>query len=168
MKNIVLIGMPGTGKSTVGVLLAKELGYHFVDTDLLLAREHNTTLPAMLEQHGVDKFLELEGALGAKLSCSDSVIATGGSMVFSETAMQNLKNEAVAVWLRTDTSTLERRLQDTRLSRGVAASKDLSVQDIYEMRRPYYERYCDMHLDCTDGADGVVSALVKLLENFAL
>ena len=90
MKNIVLIGMPGTGKSTVGVILAKRLGYDFLDTDILLARRENRTLPKIIEDEGLDRFLELEGEAGLSVNCRNTVIATGGSMVFSEAAMEEL------------------------------------------------------------------------------
>lgn len=165
MKNIVLIGMPGTGKSTVGVILAKRLGYGFLDTDILLAQTEHRTLPEIIADVGYEKFIEIDGHTGETIRREGCVIATGGSMVFSEKAMENLRSGAVAVWLDTPVDVLERRICSNRESRGVAAPSDMTVADIYEMRRPLYEKYADYTLRCADGADAVVDALVELLKD---
>ena len=91
MENIVLIGMPGSGKSTLGVLLAKALGYSFIDTDLIISRLANKPLQKILNEDGLDSFLQLEQKVGEELECDTTVVATGGSMVLSDSAMQNLK-----------------------------------------------------------------------------
>ena len=99
MDNIILIGMPGTGKSTVGVVLAKLLGYDFIDTDIVISNKEKRPLSQIIAEDGYDRFIEIEGEVGAELKCSRCVIATGGSMVFSENAMNNLKSLGTLVWL---------------------------------------------------------------------
>ncbi len=158
MKNIVLIGMPGTGKSTVGVVLAKYMGYDYLDTDILLSRRQRSTLPKLIESEGLERFLQLEGEAGLSVERSDTVIATGGSMVFSEAAMEHLRANAVVVWLETPLDVLEARLSRTaREDRGVAAPADMSVRDIYAQRAPLYTKYADVRIRCGEGVDGVVA-----------
>ena len=158
MKNIVLIGMPGTGKSTVGVVLAKYMGYDYLDTDILLSRRQQRTLPQLIEAEGLERFLHLEGEAGLSIECSDTVIATGGSMVFSGDAMEHLRSGAVVVWLETPLEVLEARLSRTaREDRGVAAPSDMSVREIYEQREPLYAKYADVRIRCGEGVDGVVA-----------
>ena len=158
MKNIVLIGMPGAGKSTVGVVLAKYMGYDFLDTDILLSRRQQSTLPKLIENEGLERFLQLEGEAGLSVERSDTVIATGGSMVFSEAAMEHLRANAVVVWLETPLDVLETRLSNTaREDRGVAAPADMSVREIYAIRAPLYAKYADVRIRCGEGVDGVVA-----------
>ena len=164
MNNIILIGMPGTGKSTVGVILAKHLGYDFLDCDILIARRAGRTLPEILEQDGMERFLELEGQVGESVHCERTVIATGGSMVFSPRAMEHLKKGSITVWMDTALSTLEKRLTAvSRHSRGVAAPEDMSIRDIYAQRAPLYRKYADLRLRCPLGTDGTVRKLEELL-----
>ena len=158
MKNVVLIGMPGTGKSTVGVVLAKYMGYDFLDTDILLARQQQSTLPKLIETQGLERFLELEGEAGLSVDCGDTVVATGGSMVFSAPAMEHLRRSGVVVWLETPLDVLEERLSHAaREDRGVAAPADMSVRDIYAQRAPLYTKYADVRILCGEGVDGVVA-----------
>ena len=160
MKNLILIGMPGTGKSTVGVILAKRLGYDFVDTDILISRTAGRTLPDILSNEGIDRFLELEGRVGTELRRETSVIATGGSMIFSDSAMENLKKDGLTVWLETPVEVIEKRLEDTRVSRGVAAPGHMTVRQIYAQREPVYRRYADIRIPCSEGTDNVVNAVL--------
>ena len=165
MKNIVLIGMPGTGKSTVGVILAKRMGYGFLDTDILLAEHEGRTLPVIIAEEGFEGFLEAEGRMGITIDRESTVIATGGSMVFSEAAMNNLRRNGVVIWLKTSLAELEKRLYATRETRGVAAPKEMSIAEIYEQRRPLYERYADLTVNCLSGTDNVVHQILELLDN---
>lgn len=158
--NIVLIGMPGTGKSTVGVILAKQMGYEFVDTDLLLIKRAGRTLPEIMAESGVKGFLELEGRVGESLQCRKCVIATGGSMVFSESAMKNLCNQNVVVWLDTELSVLEERLRSSA-GRGIAAAPGTTIAGIYSVRKPLYEKYADIHIHCAGNTDHVVSQIME-------
>lgn len=165
MKNIVLIGMPGTGKSSVGVILAKHISYAFMDTDIELARRAGRTLPRILREDGLDRFLELEGETGLSVDCENTVIATGGSMVFSEKAMQHLCESGVVIWLETPVETLEARLTGgSRERRGVAAPGDMSVRDIYALREPLYTKYADLRIACRAGVENVVADIIRKLQ----
>ena len=165
MKNIVLIGMPGTGKSSVGVILAKHISYAFMDTDIELARRAGRTLPRILREDGLDRFLELEGETGLAVDCENTVIATGGSMVFSENAMQHLCESGVVIWLETPVETLEARLTGgSRERRGVAAPGDMSIRDIYALREPLYAKYADLRIACRAGVENVVADIIRKLQ----
>ena len=164
MKNIVLIGMPGTGKSSVGVILAKHIGYAFMDTDIELVRRTGRTLPRILREDGLERFLEMEGETGLAVQCENTVIATGGSMVFSENAMQHLCESGVVIWLETPVETLEARLTGgSRERRGVAAPGDLSIRDIYALREPLYTKYAQIRIACQDGVENVVGDIILKL-----
>jgi len=154
--------MPGAGKSTVGVILAKRLGYDFIDTDLLLIKKAGRALPEILKSAGVDGFLELESAVGQSIKCDRTVIATGGSMVLLEAAMENLRNSGVVIWLDTELEDLERRISD-KADRGIAARPGESLADIFKMRRPYYEKYSDIRIPCVAGTDNVVAMIRQAL-----
>jgi shikimate kinase len=159
-RNIVLIGMPGTGKSTAGVVLAKHLGFEFVDTDLLLMKRAGKTLPEIMAESGIDGFLRLEGQVGESIHCEKCVIATGGSMVFSENAMANLRDQNVVIWLDTELGVLEDRLKNSA-GRGIAATKGATVSGIYAMRKLLYEKYADIRIHCAGDTDHVVSQIME-------
>ena len=160
MDNIVLIGMPGTGKSTVGVILAKRLGYDFLDQDLLICRREGKPLPEIIQEKGIDRFLEIEGEVGLGICCHRTVIATGGSAVFSARAMAHLKRNGIFVWLETPLPVLEQRLaRGSRHDRGVAAPEDMTLADIYAQRAPLYETYADIRIACDCDTDGVVQKI---------
>ena len=120
MKNIVLIGMPGTGKSVVGQALARRLNYTFVDVDDLIVEAAGKTLPEILRTEGLEAFLAIEERVGSSLECSDTVVATGGSMVLSEKAMEHLRSNGVAVWLETPLSRIDSRMPQDLVDRGIA------------------------------------------------
>lgn len=165
MKNIVLIGMPATGKSTVGVILAKLIGFNFLDADILIALEQNRTLSQIIEEDGYDRFIEIEGNVGKNIKCERTVIATGGSMVFSKAAMINLSENGTIVWLDTPVAELEKRLIGSLEDRGVATPVKMSFGEIYEMREPLYSKYADIHIRCSGSTESVVSELRKRLIN---
>ena len=152
MKNIILIGMPGCGKSTVGVLLAKTLGMGFVDTDLLIQRQQKSTLQRLIDIYGLDKFREFEEqALKSVTETSDTVIATGGSAVFCPEGMDRLKENGICLYLDLPIGELKRRLKNIR-TRGIACRKGESLEDIFAQREPLYRRYADITLKCTGSA----------------
>lgn len=168
-KNIVLIGMPGTGKSTVGVILAKRLGYDFLDADICIANREGRTLPRIIAEDGLERFLEIEGETGLSLRCQGTVIATGGSMVFSPAAMEHLRENGVTIWLETPVDVLEGRLaNNSREDRGVAAPADMSVSDIYALREPLYAKYADIRIPCETGVDQVVAQIRRALDGMEL
>ncbi len=149
MKNIILIGMPGCGKSTVGVILAKTLGMHFVDTDLIIQRQRHERLQQLIERYGIKRFEEMEEeALLSVTETEDTVIATGGSAVFCERGMKYLKETGICVYLEVPCDELKRRLSNIK-TRGIAAEKGMTIDDIFAERSPLYEKYADLSVDCT-------------------
>ena len=163
MKNIVLIGMPGCGKSTVGVLLAKSAGMGFVDTDLLLQNTQKRLLYEILSEEGIDAFLQKEAAAVCAMECFNCVIATGGSVVYESEAMAHLKALGSVVYLRASVGELEKRLRNIR-TRGVVMGKGKTVRDLYDERRPLYERYADFTVDAAGEPEDVVEQLMKIIE----
>lgn len=142
--NITLIGMPGAGKSTLGVVLAKRLGYRFVDTDLLLQEGMGMLLSDLIDRRGIEGFIEEENKLLAGLRCSHHVIATGGSAVYSEQGMENLKKLGRVVFIDIDMTELPKRLHTDLFTRGVVIRSGSTLQDLYDERRPLYQKYADI------------------------
>ncbi|HBI52160.1 MAG TPA: shikimate kinase [Ruminococcaceae bacterium] len=150
MKNIILTGMPGCGKSTVGVVLAKTLGMQFVDTDLIIQRQNHDVLWHLIDRYGIKRFEEMEEeALLSVTETEDTVIATGGSAVFCERGMKFLKQTGICVYLEVPCDELKRRLNNIK-TRGIAAAKGMTIEDIFAERSPYYEKYADLRIDCLD------------------
>lgn len=146
MRNVSLIGMPGSGKSTVGVLLAKELGFSFVDTDLLIQRQEGALLQSVLDRLGTERFLDTEAEVIAALDCQRTVIAPGGSAVLRDLGARRLKELGPVLYLKLPCAALERRLGDLA-SRGVTLAPGQTLQDLYDYRSPYYEKYADLVID---------------------
>ncbi|MBQ2293824.1 MAG: shikimate kinase [Spirochaetales bacterium] len=148
MKNIVLIGMPGAGKSTIGVVLAKIAGINFVDTDLLIQQQEGKLLQVIVDEIGCDNFITLEGDfLSAFKTKHVSVVATGGSAVYTEKAMNNLKNIGNVVYLQLPYEEIEKRIHNIT-TRGLAMAKGKTLLDLYEERLPLYQKYADLIIDC--------------------
>lgn len=162
-KNIVLIGMPASGKSTLGVLLAKSLGMNFVDTDIIIQGRTDHLLQEIIDSDGIDVFLKIEENILSSLDFSSCVIATGGSAVLSEKAMENLKRNGVIVYLKVDFNEIERRLTDIK-TRGVALKNGESLLECYNERRPLYEKYSDLTIECGESVESSVNSLVGLLK----
>lgn len=159
--NIVLIGMPGVGKSTVGVILAKVLGFQFVDADLLIQQQEGKLLREIIEEVGTEGFIQVENRVNASIECSKSIIATGGSVVYGEEAMEHLKEIGIVVYLEVPFSTLEKRLSDIK-GRGVVLKDGQTLYDLYMERTPLYERYADVRVS-EEGLN--VEQTVELLVN---
>lgn len=145
-KNIVLIGMPGAGKSTVGVLLAKAMKMPFIDTDLIIQERENRLLQDIIDAEGLELFLKIEENTVLKSAFTGSVIATGGSVVYSEAAMRHLKREGIAVYLKLSYEEIEHRINNIT-TRGIAMGEGQSLLDIYRQRIPLYERVADIVID---------------------
>lgn len=147
MNNIILIGMPGAGKSTVGVVLAKKMGYCFVDSDLVIQEKTKKLLHEIIREEGLQGFLEVENQINASLEVDNAVVATGGSVIYGSEAMEHLKEIGTVVYLRLSCRTIERRLGDLH-ERGVALKKGQTLESLYQERIPYYEKYADITINC--------------------
>lgn len=147
MKNIVLIGMPGAGKSTVGVVLAKNLGMSFMDSDLVIQEQEGKKLHEIIEECGTDGFLEVEDRVNASISPSNTVIATGGSVVYGERAMKHLGEIGLVCYLKLSYEGISDRLGDLA-ERGVVLKEGQTLLDLYNERIPLYEKYAQMVIDC--------------------
>lgn len=143
MNNIVLIGMPSSGKSTVGVILAKTLGMGFLDTDLTIQQREGELLQTLIDKHGMDRFLKMEEEAILSVNPENTVIATGGSAVFGEKAMERLRKSGTVVYLELDYAELERRLHNIK-TRGIAAKRGETLLDIYNKRIPIYEKWAQV------------------------
>jgi shikimate kinase len=162
--NIVLIGMPGCGKSTVGVLLAKSLLMHFVDTDLTIQSIYKKSLSAIIEEEGLDAFKRIENDVLAATDEENAVIATGGSAVYGDEAMEHLGRDGTIVHLDVSLPTIKSRLSDIK-TRGVAIADGLTIDDLYAERAPLYEKYANVTVNCDDKtAEECVDAIVAALK----
>ena len=146
LNNITLIGMPASGKSTVGVLLAKRLGYSFVDVDIVIQEQEGRLLKEIIEKEGQDGFLAVENRINAGLNVRHSVIAPGGSVIYGKEAMEHLKEISTVVYLKLSYESVEERLGNL-VDRGVVLKDGMTLKDLYEERVPYYERYADITID---------------------
>ncbi|MBE6623292.1 MAG: shikimate kinase [Ruminococcaceae bacterium] len=155
--NLILIGMPGSGKSTVGNVLAKLIGYRFLDTDLIIQNMEGKVLQDIIDEDGLSDFMTAEEKALCATYCEDTVIATGGSAIYSKRGMNHLKKMGKVVYLRIGVSELEKRLFNLA-SRGVAGAKDKTLAQLFEERRPLYEEYADYIIDC-DGGEITENAL---------
>ena len=150
MNNIVLIGMPGVGKSTVGVILAKLTGKSFIDTDLIIQNQTGMLLKDIIAERGVDGFISLENDICSEVNAKNSVIATGGSVVYGEGAMKHLRSIGTVVYLKHDIDVLKKRLSDLR-GRGVILREGQDLDALFEERAPLYEKYAHAVAELSDG-----------------
>lgn len=164
MRNITLIGMPGVGKSTVGVILAKVLGYEFLDSDLLIQKSEKSLLREIIERDGLEGFLKIENKINASINAEKSVIATGGSVVYCDEAMRHLKEIGTVVYLKLEYEELKKRLGNLK-GRGVVLREGQTLKDLYDERTPLYEKYADVVVD--EKKLDVEGTLQKILENLA-
>lgn len=157
--NITLIGMPGAGKSTLGVVLAKRRGLRFVDTDLLIQEGAGCVLCDYIERNGLDAFMRYENEVIAGLECTGHVISTGGSACYGQKAMEHLAKISTIVFIDITFEEMMRRLGDLT-KRGVVIREGLTIEDVYAERHPLYERYADLTL--TPGTMGTRQAVEEL------
>ncbi len=146
MDNIILIGMPAVGKSSIGVILAKEIGYQFLDSDLLIQQREGCLLKDILDSRGVEGFLRIENEVNCSIKTERTIIATGGSAVYSRQAMEHFKEIGTIIYLKTDFPVLEKRLGDLK-GRGVVLKEGQTLYNLYLERCPYYEKYADITVE---------------------
>ncbi|MDD6072124.1 MAG: shikimate kinase [Clostridiales bacterium] len=158
--NIVLIGMPSCGKSTVGVVLAKALGYRFVDSDLVIQERTGKLLSEIIDEQGLAYFNQIENEINASLEYHKAVIATGGSVIYGREAMEHLRSIGQVVYLRLPYETLCERIGDLT-ARGVSIKEGQSFRDLFEERKPLYEKYADITVDTEDLSIREVVHLLK-------
>ncbi len=165
-QNIVLIGMPGSGKSTVGVILAKTLGMDFVDADILITQREGCTLQEILDSRGLDAFLQAEEAAVLSLACHGTVIATGGSVPLRERAMDHLRENGTFVYIDVPLKELTRRINNIS-TRGIAFAPGQTLADIYDLRTPVYRRWADVTVEVTasdNATERVVEEIIRKLD----
>ena len=163
--NITLIGMPGSGKSTVGVVLAKRLGRRFVDSDLVIQDRHGKLLHQLITEYGVEGFWQIESDVNASLDLENSIIATGGSACYEPEGMQHLREISTVVYLKLPYEEVEKRLGDLN-ARGVTLQPGQTLRDLYDERTPLYEKYADIVVDEEDkDLEGSLQVVLEALKN---
>lgn len=149
MKNIIFIGMPAVGKSTIGVVAAKHLGYNFIDTDLLIQKKEKRLLRDIIAQEGLEEFLKIEDRINAEVAAERSVISPGGSVVYCKNAMRHYKEIGTVVYLKASFETISKRLKNAK-RRGVVLKENQTLEDLYNERTNLFEKYADVTI-CEDG-----------------
>lgn len=164
MDNIIFIGMPAVGKSTVGVVVAKRLGYRFVDADILIQETEGKLLKEIIQEKGIEGFLQVEDRVNAGICADHAVISPGGSVVYCENAMNHYKEIGRIVYLKASYETINKRLNNAR-NRGVVLKDGQSLKDLYEERVKLFERYADITI-CEDGMEleETIQAVLDALE----
>ena len=165
MRNVVLIGMPGCGKSTLGVLLAKAMMMDFIDTDLLLQKQGGKPLQQMVDELGTEGFSEAEEQCICSLDVQNTVIATGGSVALEERAMAHLKENSVILFVKLSYESIEQRLKNIS-TRGIAMKKGQTLRDLYDLRQPFYHKWADLTVESDhQEIEESVERLMQALQN---
>lgn len=146
MKNIVIIGMPSSGKSSIGEPLSKKLGFDFIDTDKIIFEKEGRPLGEIVSSDGLGRFLEIQECVLMDIDVENYVISTGGSVVYNEKGMNHLKSDGFVVFLKTSLSDIQERITTNR---RFAREKEQTLEDIYNERVPLYEKFSDVSLDCS-------------------
>lgn len=163
MKNIVLIGMPSAGKSTIGIILAKVLGYQFLDSDLLIQEQEKALLKDIIDERGIDGFLAIENQVNSEIDAVDTVIATGGSVVYGKEAMEHLLENGIVVYIKLSLKTIAERLGNIK-QRGVVLREGQNLKMLYEERCPLYEKYA--HITVSGEHLNTEELMEKIIEEF--
>ena len=149
MNNIILKGMPGAGKSTIGVVLAKKLGFDFIESDLVIQNQYKKVLQELINEYGTDGFEKIENDVNKGIKTTNSVIATGGSAIYGEEAMEHFNNIGTIVYLNLPYEEIEQRLGNLE-ERGVTIKKGQTLKDLYNERTPLYKKYANVIVNCQD------------------
>ena len=166
MKNIILIGMPAVGKSTVGVVVAKRIGFEFIDTDLLIQKQEKRLLKEIIAEEGNERFLEIENQVNRDLQAENAVISPGGSVVYCEEAMQHFKEIGTVIYLHATYEVIYKRITNAK-NRGVVLKEGQTLKDLYDERVKLFEKYADYTvsdegLDLEETIDMVLELLEKI------
>ena len=159
-KNVVMIGMPGAGKSTIGVILAKELRYRFIDSDLVIQEKEGRLLREIIASEGLDRFIEIENEANLGIEVKEAVIATGGSVIYGKEAMEQFYERDVVVYLKLSYESISKRIGDPK-KRGVVLRENQTLKDLYDERCPLYEKYAHITVDADNMGIGEVMHTVK-------
>ena len=164
--NLIFIGMPAVGKSTVGVVVAKRLGKRFVDVDLVIQEQEKKLLREIIADVGEDGFLKVENRVNAGIEAENSVISPGGSVVYCEEAMQHYKEIGIIVYLKASYQTIKRRIRNPK-KRGVVLREGQTLRDLYNERVPYFEKYADITV-CEDGCriEETIENVLNAIESY--
>ena len=160
-KNIILIGMPGCGKTTLGIEISEKIGYGYIDSDSVIVAREGKPLSDIIAQYGTETFLDIEGKVNSELCASRCVIATGGSVIYRDYAMKKLKEMGTVVFLKLPYAVIEHRLGDLK-KRGVALKDGFTLKDLYEERMPLYEKYADVTVELKE--QSVQESLKQVVE----
>ncbi|MGN0585531.1 MAG: shikimate kinase [Ruminococcus sp.] len=161
MNSFIMIGMPGSGKSTLGRILAENIGYKYVDTDNLIMNHYNKPLKKLIEELGVEGFIKAEGEILSQVNADKTVIATGGSAVYSRNGMEHLKTLGKVIYLCYSLEDIESRVGNL-IARGVVCRNCRTLRELFEQRRPYYEEYADITVHLEHASVGrSISRLIK-------
>ncbi len=159
--NIILIGMPGSGKTTLGTELSEKLGYGYIDSDSVIVAREGKRLNEIIAEVGREAFLDIEAKVNSELCADRCVIATGGSVIYRDTAMQKLKQLGKIVYLQLPYEVIKRRLGDLK-KRGVALKDGFTLKDLYDERTPLYEKYADVIVPLN--GQSIAQAVEKIVE----
>lgn len=164
--NLIFIGMPAVGKSTVGIVVAKRLGMRFVDADLLIQEQEKRLLREIIAEVGEEGFLKIENQVNAEVEAENSVISPGGSVVYCEEAMRHYKEIGTIVYLKASYQTIKRRIRNPK-KRGVVLREGQSLRDLYNERVPYFEKYADITV-CEDGCriEETIENVINAVERY--
>lgn len=164
--NLIFIGMPAVGKSTVGVVVAKRLGKRFVDVDLVIQEQEKKLLREIIADVGEGGFLKIENRVNAGIEAENSVISPGGSVVYCEEAMRHYKEIGTVVYLKASYQTIKRRIRNPK-KRGVVLREGQTLRDLYNERVPYFEKYADITV-CEDGCriEETIENVLNAVENY--
>ncbi|MBE6936624.1 MAG: shikimate kinase [Ruminococcaceae bacterium] len=160
LKNIILIGMPGSGKSTLGILLAKDIQYGYIDSDSVIVAQNGKLLPELIRELGNDGFLDLEARVNDSLRVMRCVIATGGSAIYRGDVIERMKETGIVVYLKIPYEEMERRLGDPG-KRGVVLREGYTLRQLYDERAPLYARHADYTVELTDGSVEEAARLIR-------
>lgn len=166
MKNVVLIGMPGAGKSTIGVVLAKVLGYQFVDADLVIQKREGKLLRQIIAQQGEEAFIQIEGEANKSITGPEVVIATGGSVVYHKEAMEQYQRDDLIVYIQLSYETVAHRLSNLK-RRGVVLKEGQTLKDLYEERVPLYENYAHITVNAEGlGVEELMDEIARQIQQY--